>query len=110
MVVSALALTANADTANTGADPITALLSRDWAALGGWSLFIGLGIFLIWALVTERLVPGARYRRLETSAEKNSDMLQTSVNTNEKLATANEIVKHFFEKTVPKRGDVSHDG
>ena len=86
------------------ADPITAFLTRDWAALGGWSLFIGLGIFLIVCFVTERLVPGARYRRLEESAIKLQDALAESMKQNGQLTTSNEITKHFFEETTPNRG------
>lgn len=85
-------------------DPITAILTRDWAALGGWSLFIGLGLFLIFCFVTERLVPGARYRRLEKSAIKSADALAEAMKQNGQLTTSNEITKHFFEETTPKRG------
>jgi len=85
-------------------DPITAILTRDWAAVGGWSLFIGLGIFLVICFVTERLVPGARYRRLEESAKKSADALAEAMKQNGQLITSNEITKHFFEETTPKRG------
>ncbi|PPF18259.1 hypothetical protein C5B92_07015 [Rathayibacter sp. AY1A4] len=92
--------------ATEAADPITALLTRDWAAFGGWSLFIGLGLYLIIGYTRESLVPGARYRRLEESALElrvaNSELLKQ----NGQLLTANEITKHFFEETVPKRGEV----
>jgi len=91
------------------ADPITAILTRDWAALGGWSLFIGLCMLVVIGAFKEWWVPGARYRRLETSAEKNSDTLNTTVKVLDKQVAANQITAHFFEETAPKRdrGEVS---
>jgi hypothetical protein len=86
------------------ADPITALLTRDWAALGGWSLFIGLALFILYGLISERIVPGARYKRLEESAIKTQDALSEAMKQNGQLVTSNEITKHFFEETTPKRG------
>lgn len=86
-------------------DPVTALLTRDWAALGGWSLFIGLAMLIVVGAFREWWVPGARYRRLEVSAEKNSDTLNTTVKVLDKQVAANEITKHFFEETAPKRGE-----
>ena len=87
-------------------DPITALLTRDWAAVGGWSLFFGLGLCIIVGAFREWWVPGGRYRRLEDAATKQSDTLQTTAQALEKQVTANEIVKHFFEETTPKRREV----
>lgn len=92
-------------TMSAGTDPITALLTRDWAALGGWSLFIGLGLFLVIAFFREGVVPGARYRRLEAAAEVMSKANDELTRQNGQLITANEITKHFFEETVPKRGE-----
>lgn len=87
-------------------DPITAILTRDWAALGGWSLLIGTWITIVLGAFREWWVPGARYRRLEISSQElvvaNKD-LRTQ---NGQLITSNEITKHFFEETVPKRGEL----
>ena len=55
---------------SSGADPITAFLTRDWAALGGWSLFVMLGLYMVIGLSREWFVPGARYRRLEEASIK----------------------------------------
>jgi hypothetical protein len=85
-------------------DPLTALLTRDWAALGGWSLFIGLALLIIIGAFREYWVPGARHRRVEASAEKAADSLAEAMKQNGQLITANEITKHFFEETTPKRG------
>jgi hypothetical protein len=87
------------------ADPITALLTRDWAAFGGWSLFIGLGLFLIIAFFRETIVPGARYRRLEDAALKTSEANNGLIEQNGQLIQANQITEHFFRETVPKRGE-----
>lgn len=88
-----------------GVDPITALLTRDYAALGGWSLFIGLCLLIVIGSFREWWVPGARHRRLEIAAEKVSDANDELSKQNGQLITANEITKHFFEETAPKRGD-----
>lgn len=90
-----------------GSDPITAILTRDWAAFGGWSLFIGLGLFVVVGFFRETIVPGARARRTEAALEKSSDALSKALEQNGQLITANEITKHFFEETVPKRGEAS---
>lgn len=88
-----------------GSDPITAFLTRDWAALGGWSLFVMLGMYIIVGSIREWWVPGARYRRLEESSIKMTDANTELRQQNGQLITSNEIVRHFFEETVPKRGE-----
>lgn len=93
-------------TVATGSDPVTAILTRDWAALGGWSLFIGLCLLIVIGAFREWWVPGGRYRRLEDAATKQSDTLATTATALDKQVTANEIVKHFFEETTPKRREV----
>ena len=92
-----------------GADPITALLTRDWAALGGWSLFVMLGLYIIIGSIREWWVPGARYRRLEDASIKMTDANTDLRKQNGQLITANEITRHFFEETVPKRGELRHE-
>ena len=87
------------------ADPITSLLTRDWAAVGGWSLFLGLVILIVIGSFREWWVPGVRYRRLESSAALQSTTLSETVKQNGQLITSNEITKHFFEETTPKRGE-----
>lgn len=86
-------------------DPITDIFQRDWAAVGGWSLFLGLCILIVTGSFREWWVPGRRYRRLEVSAEKISDANDVLSKQNGQLITANEITKHFFEETVPRRGE-----
>jgi uncharacterized membrane protein len=88
-----------------GADPITAFLTRDWAAFGGWSLFIGLCLFIVYGSFREAWVPGNRYRRMEEAADALSKANDELTKQNGQLITANEITKHFFEETVPKRGE-----
>jgi uncharacterized membrane protein len=88
----------------TAPDPLTALFTRDWAAVGGWSLFIGLALFIVIGAFREAWVPGARFRRLEEAATKSAETLSKAMEQNGQLITANEITKHFFEETTPKRG------
>lgn len=90
----------------TESDPITALMERDWAALGGWSLFLGLCLLVVVGSFREWWVPGGRYRRLEDAAAKQSETLATTAAALDKQVTANEIVKHFFEETTPKRREM----
>lgn len=86
-------------------DPFTAILTRDWAGVGGWSLFIGLCLVIVMGSFREAWVPGARYRRLEEAAKKVTEANEALMTQNGQLITANEITKHFFEETVPKRGE-----
>ena len=92
-------------TATTGGDPITAFLTKDWAALGGWSLCIATWIAIMWGALREWWVPGPRYRRLEEASIKMTDANTDLRQQNGQLITANEITRHFFEETVPKRGE-----
>lgn len=86
-------------------DPITALITRDWAAFGGWSLFIGLCLVIVIGAFREWWVPGARYTRLEAASILMSQANDELRKQNGQLITGNEITKHFFEETVPKRGE-----
>lgn len=92
-------------TSSDSIDPITALITRDYAAFGGWSLFIGLCLCIVVGSFREWWVPGARYRRLEDSAAKNSEALVNVSDALDKQVTANEITKYFFEQTIPKKGE-----
>lgn len=89
----------------TGSDPITAFLTKDWAALGGWGLLIVTWITILWGALREWWVPGARYRRLEESSIKMTDANTELRQQNSQLIKANEISKYFFEETVPRRGE-----
>ena len=89
----------------TESDPITALLTRDWAALGGWSLFVAISLFIVIGAFREWWVPGPRHHRVENSASEQSKTLALTVEALKEQTQANEITKHFFEKTVPKRGE-----
>ena len=90
----------------SGADPISALLARDWAALGGWSLFVMLCLFIVIGSFREWWVPGGRYKRLETSSTKMIEANDELRKQNGQLITSNEITKYFFEETAPRRGEV----
>jgi hypothetical protein len=89
-----------------GGDPITALMTRDWASLGGWSLFIGLGLFLIFAFFREIIVPGARLRRLEEANKQLSEANIALLSQNDKLLTQASLVEHFFRETLPNKTGV----
>ena len=86
-------------------DPISAILSRDWASVTGWGLFFMLATLITLGNFREWWVPGPRYRRLEDSATRQSETLATTVKTLEEQVKANEITKHFFEETAPRRRD-----
>jgi hypothetical protein len=87
--------------------PIPSFFGIQWDVIGGWSLFIGLCLLIVVGAFREWWVPGGRYRRLETSAAEQSKTLATTVDALREQTQANEITKHFFEKTVPKRGEPS---
>lgn len=76
-------------------DPITAFLERDWASIGGWSLFIGLVILIVVGVYRGWWVPGWMYRA-------QSKTLAEAMEQNKLLLIAAEITKHFFESTAPK--------
>lgn len=84
-------------------DPITAFLTRDWAALGGWSLFIGLVMFIVLGSFKEWWVPGPRYRRTEDLLDKSVELNKELSGQNTNLIQSNEIVSYFFEETAPRR-------
>lgn len=84
-------------------DPITAIFQRDWAALGGWSLFVSLALYNVVGFFREWIVPGARAKRHEETILSQTSTIATLSSALEKQVTANEIVKHFFEETTPKR-------
>lgn len=92
-------------TAVTESDPITALLEGDWASLGGWSMFVFLGVYIVLGAVREWWVPGRRYRRLEESSIEMTKANDELRQQNSMLIAANDITKHFFEETVPRRGE-----
>lgn len=90
-------------------DPVTDFFQRDWAAVGGWSLFLGMCLLIVIGAFRETWVPGRRYRRLEISAEKLLDSNEALTTQNGQLIVANEITSHFFKETTPKRGEAPHD-
>lgn len=92
------------------ADPITDIFNRDWAALGGWSLFFSLAILIVVGAFREWWVPGPRHRRTEQLLEKSVDTVTHLTDQNGQLITANEITKHFFEETSPRRHGTVHTG
>lgn len=102
----------------SGGDPITAILTRDWAALGGWSLFISLGMYIVVGSIREWWVPGARYRRAEARAEKaeaalklSQEALEEALSQNGKLLSSSDIVAYVLKEILPgikaKGGDSS---
>ena len=87
-------------------DLFNAIIARDWGAGGGWSLFIGLGLFIVWLVLSERLVPGKAHLRQIEANQKLLAANEALTTQNGQLITANEITKHFFQETAPKRGEV----
>lgn len=85
-------------------DLITAILTRDWISVGTWSLLLSTWISVLLGAVREWWVPGRRYRRLEESSKALTQANAELLKQNGQLITANEITKHFFEETVPKKG------
>jgi len=85
------------------ADPITDILARDWASVGGWALFLGLVILIVTGAFREWWVPGARSRRTEEALKHSLELNRDQSGQIDKLITANEITKHFFEETTPHR-------
>lgn len=80
------------------ADPITAILTRDWAAVGGWSLFIGIVLLVVLGSFKGWWVPGWQYK-------DQTAILKEAMEQNRTLLVAADITKHFFESTAPKRGE-----
>jgi hypothetical protein len=81
----------------TTADPITSILTRDWAAVGGWSLFIGLVLIVVTGSFKGWWVPGWMYKA-------QAKTLDEAMAQNRTLLVTADITKHFFEATAPKRG------
>lgn len=90
-------------------DPISAILQRDWAAAGGWSLFVGLCMLIVVSFMRGWIVPGSMYRSLEAASKLQAETLATLSGTLDKQVQANEISSYFFKETAPKRGE-SPDG
>lgn len=84
---------------------IASFFSSNWESIGGWSLFIGLCIFIVIGAFREWWVPGSRYKRVELAASEQSKTLASTVDALKQQTTANQITKYFFEQTVPKRGE-----
>lgn len=78
-------------------DPITAILTRDWAAVGGWSLFIGLALAIVAGSFRGWWVPGWMYKA-------QAKTLDEAMAQNRTLLVTADVTKHFFETTAPKRG------
>lgn len=87
-----------------GLNPVS-FFTTNFAEIGGWSLFIGLCILIVIGAFFETWVPGKRFRRVEAAAAEQSKTLAATVDLLGQAQIANEITKHFFEKTVPKRGE-----
>lgn len=92
-------------------DLISAVLARDWAAVGGWSLFVMLVLLIVFTIprwfAKEIIVPGSVYRRQVEANEKLLTANEALTTQNGQLITSNQIVEHFFKETVPRRGEVT---
>lgn len=83
-------------------DPITAFLTRNWAEVGGWSLFIGLAMLIVVGSFKEWWVPGGRHKRLEVAMEKALDTTQLLVKQNEQLLQVNPLTKILLDERAPR--------
>lgn len=108
-VILATAAGTAVDGAGDGGFSIPGFFTTNFESAGGWSLFIGLCLFITVGNFLEWWVPGRRHRRVEAAAAKQSETLAATVELLKEQTTANEITKHFFEKTVPKRGEPADD-
>lgn len=90
-------------------DPVSAFLQKDWGAVSGWGLFFALVVFITYGNFKEWWVPGPRYHKLEDAAKLQSETLSLTVKTLDEQVRANEITKHFFEETVPRRRDAPNE-
>ena len=88
-----------------GGFSIPSFFTTNFESVGGWSLFIGLCLFITVGNFLEWWVPGRRHRRVEAAALEQSKTLANAVEALKEQTQANEITKLFFEKTVPKRGE-----
>ena len=79
-------------------DPITAILNKDWAALGGWSLFITLVVFIVLGAFKGWWIPGWMYKA-------QGETLKEAMEQNTTLLVSAKVATHFFEATTPSRED-----
>lgn len=84
-------------------DLLSWFFTTSWADLGGWGLFLGLVVFIVFGAFREWWVPGPRHHRTEALLQKSVETIQSLTAQNGQLITGNEITKHFFEETTPKR-------
>lgn len=88
-------------------DPVSSILSGDWAAVSGWGLFLMLAMLIVVGSFREVWVPGNRYRRLEETSERQGETISTLSTALQEQVRANEVTKHFFEDVAPKRRDTA---
>lgn len=105
LVHAAASVTTAVDGAGDGGFSIPNFFTTNFESVGGWSLFIGLCLFITVGNFLEWWVPGRRHRRVEAAAAEQSKTLASVAEALKEQTQANEITKHFFEKTVPKRGE-----
>lgn len=93
-----------AATADTGGGfNIPSFFTTNFESIGGFSLFIGLCLFIVVGSFMEWWVPGKRYRKLEESSAKQAEQLSVTVNLLKDQTLANEITKDFFLKVGKAR-------
>ena len=100
VVVGALTRTAAAVPGTE--DPITAFLTKDWASVGGWSLFIGLALLITTGAFREWWVPGPRAKRSEALIASQQALIRQQSDQISKLTEGNEFTKYVMEQVIPR--------
>lgn len=82
-------------------DPITAILTRDWAAVGGWSLFVTLCILIVVGYTRELIVPGSRLKRVEKLLEDANTLVHQQSEQIGKLVEGNQLTQYVMSQVAP---------
>lgn len=87
----------------SASDPITSFMDHDWAAVGGWGLFLGLCLTIVYGSFRELWVPGARYKRLEEANKELTAALTLVTNQNSELIQSGRLSDYFFKEVLPNK-------
>lgn len=76
---------------------------KDWGDISAWSLFIGLGLAIIFGVLSDRIWSGKRGRRAEEAAEKANAALAEALRQNAKLIDSQGFAEYVFKELLPAR-------